>query len=101
MKLTAAEKKLVQDQRDKAAAEQAEITIARDAMRQLSDEQVVSIARQLANECSRITGPRPRCTCDSQWTDPNCKAMRAGWASKDNGPCDQRPMPIAVLRVPL
>ncbi len=90
MKLTAAEKRLIQERRTKESEEQAERALAIDAFRQLSNEQILSIGRQLIQGYNRACSP-PRCTCDSQVSDPRCPAMCAGWTSRNGGPCNQKP----------
>ena len=74
MKLSPAEKKLVLEKRaqDKKALE--------DAARQ-------SRIKALRKELRELEGPRarpePQCTCDQQWSDPNCPVIKAGgsWGS--------------------
>lgn len=98
MKLTKAEQEQIQAQRDKVTMRESEIAWARTYLLEIRDETAVQIATQLRNEYRRITAPQPRCTCDSQWTNPKCPAIKAGWGGMN---CDERPAPIARLTVKL
>lgn len=100
MKLTAAEKERIQKSRDLDAKRKRALTLSRRVLEDLTDAQAMSIADQMAAAYKRLNGPRPRCTCDSQWTDPRCPAAAAGYRSK-GGPCDEPPERVAVIRVPL
>jgi hydrogenase maturation factor HypF (carbamoyltransferase family) len=102
MKLTAAEKKLVLQGRKKAEAAAKELTEAHDVLSKffgdLDDAQVVQLARQVRAEVRRITTTPGRCTCDSQWTNPKCPRVLAGWGGFD---CNEAPEPIITLKMRL
>jgi hypothetical protein len=98
MELTKAEREQIQAQRAATAARESEIAWARQCMLDLTDRQAVQIATQMHAEYKRVNGPQPRCTCDQQWTNPNCPAIKAGWTGMN---CDKRPAPIAYLMVKL
>ena len=105
MRLTEAEKDQIQAQRNKTAARAAKVVGAHKRLASfvaaLSDDQAVSLADQIGREYKRITGPAPECTCDSQWTNPNCPARRAGWRTNRGGPCEVPPKPVMHLEVDL
>lgn len=101
MKLTDAEKERIQKSRDLAAKRKRALTLARRVLEDLTVEQVTAVADQIAAAHRRLAAPRPRCLCDSQWTNPKCPARLAGYSSKGLGPCDQPPERVAWVRVPL
>lgn len=100
-KITAEEKAIIQTTRDKVEAARKQRTADLDLIMLLTNKQLSAIANGMRAARKRIGGPRPRCTCDSQWTNPKCPARNAGWQSIGGSPCDNPPDPVAWIEVPL
>lgn len=102
MKLTEFEKKLIQERREKAANAAAELKARQKAVAEfidvLSDAQTIDLAKQILAEHKRVTSNPGHCTCDSQWTNPKCPRVVAGWRGMD---CNIPPLPVLTLRVSL
>lgn len=96
MRLTAEEKELIARKREATASAQAELKQAREDLLALSDEQALQIANQLRAERQRVRGYPGPCKCDSQWTNPKCPRVLAGWSGFD---CDIPPAPVAHIKV--
>lgn len=101
MKLTSAEKATIQATRDKVEAARKQRTADLDLILLLTNKQLSAIASGLRAARKRIAAPRPRCTCDQQWTNPKCPARNAGWQSIGGSPCEHPPEPLAWIEVPL
>lgn len=102
MKLTKNEQARVLKDRETAAAKASRLKecehIVDTFITSLSDAQMLDLGDQIGKEYRRLTQDPGHCTCDQQWTNPNCPRIKAGWGGMN---CDEPPSPVYTFRVQL